>query len=53
MQSLTILLLAITVGAALFFYLRSRRALDGLIDRRDTNKPQDSAETPSKPDQNS
>jgi len=53
MQSLMILLLAITVGAAVFFYFRSRRGLERLIDRRDTNKPQDSAESASKSDQNS
>ena len=53
MQSLTIFLLAVTVGAAVFFYLRSRRGLDRLIDRRETDKQQDSVDTGSKPDQGS
>jgi hypothetical protein len=52
MQSLTIFLLLTTVGAAIFFYFRSRRGLDRLIDRRDTKKPQDSAESTSKSDEN-
>ncbi|MGB5833791.1 MAG: hypothetical protein WBG92_17625 [Thiohalocapsa sp.] len=53
MQSLTMFLLAVTVGAAVFFYLRSRRALDRLIDQRETKNQQDSADIGSKPDQDS
>jgi hypothetical protein len=53
MQPLTIFLLAVTIGAAVYFYLRSRRGLDRLIERRDTDKQEDSADTGSKPDQGS